>query len=96
MHGSNVTCMGATLDNPSAVCCDSLHSQRAVVGGDAVIYHRSSEVVAHIWRTERLGGFYRGILPHILRSTPQATITLLVYEYCQRGLETWRAQTARP
>ena len=31
-------------------------------------------------------GFYRGVWAHVLRSTPQATITLLFYEYGQRIL----------
>ena len=46
----------------------------------------ASEVVSHLWRAEGLRGFYRGIWPHILRSTPQATLTLLLYEYAQRFL----------
>ena len=64
----------------------SCMQQRAVVGGDAILYVNTSEVVSHVWRMDGLAGFYRGIWPHILRSTPQATITLMVYEYCQRSL----------
>jgi len=64
----------------------SCMQQRAVVGENALLYQTGSEVVGHIWRADGLAGFYRGIWPHILRSTPQATITLLVYEYLQRGL----------
>ena len=66
----------------------SCMQQRAIVGGDAVLYNKStSEVVMHIWRMDRLAGFYRGLWTHMLRSTPQATITLLVYEYCQRAFK---------
>ena len=45
--------------------------QRLSVGGHAVLHHSAGDVVAHIWRAEGLLGFYRGIWPHILRSTPQ-------------------------
>ena len=60
--------------------------QRAVMGGDAIVYQTSNEVVRHIWRADGFAGFYRGIWPHVLRSTPQATITLMVYEYVARAL----------
>ena len=60
--------------------------QRQVVGADAVLYSSAGETVRHIWRHEGVGGFYRGIWAHMLRSTPQATITLMLYEYSMRGL----------
>ena len=55
-----------------------------MVGGDAVAYGSAGETVRHIWRLEGPAGFYRGIWAHMLRSTPQATITLMLYEYCIR------------
>jgi len=64
----------------------SCMQQRAVMGGDAIVLHTTSGVVRHIWRADGLAGFYRGIWPHMLRSTPQATITLMVYEYAARAL----------
>ena len=64
----------------------SCMQQRAVIGSDAILHRSTNEVVGHIWRADGLAGFYRGIWPHILRSTPQATITLMVYEYVQRAL----------
>ena len=48
---------------------------------------RRKKIAQRIWRLERLWGFYRGLVPHILRSTPQATLTLMAYEYFQRGLD---------
>ena len=66
----------------------SCMQQRTVVGSDSILYRTTSETVADIWRADGAAGFYRGIWPHILRSTPQATITLIIYEYCQRAL-TW-------
>ena len=61
--------------------------QRLVIGNDAVVYRTAQETMMHIWRIDGLPGFYRGILAHILRSTPQATITLMCYEYTMRALE---------
>ena len=61
--------------------------QRAQVGADAVEhFSTTSGTFRHIWRTDRLAGFYRGIVPYVIRSTPQASITLLVYERVQRAL----------
>ena len=60
--------------------------QRQVVGTDSVLYSSASETMRHIWRLEGAAGFYRGIWAHMLRSTPQATITLMLYEYSMRAL----------
>ena len=65
----------------------SILQQRAVVGSDVVQHATASGAVPHLWSSERLRGFYRGLVPHILRSTPQATLTLMAYEYFQRGLD---------
>ena len=62
----------------------SILQQRAVVGDDALRNLTMSGTMRHLWQTERLLGFYRGIVPHILRSTPQASITLVAYEYLHR------------
>ena len=70
----------------------SCMQQRAVVGGSSVVQQTSTEVVQRIWQAESFRGFYRGIFPHILRSTPQATITLLVYEYCHRAFGIYRGR----
>ena len=64
----------------------SCMQQRANIGGDAVLYTTAADTTAHVLRVDGFRGFYRGILPHILRSTPQATITLMLYEYAQRTL----------
>jgi solute carrier family 25 folate transporter 32 len=64
--------------------------QRQVIGDDAVRYTSAGATVKHIWRLEGAGGFYRGIWAHMLRSTPQATITLMLYEYFNRALAMMR------
>ena len=65
----------------------SVMQQRAAVGTDVVVLDSTVGTMTRIWRLERLWGFYRGLVPHILRSTPQATLTLMAYEYFQRGLD---------
>ena len=61
----------------------SCMQQRTVIAGDAVnvVFSTASGTVSHIWRVDGARGFYRGIAAHILRSTPQATLTLTLYEY---------------
>lgn len=65
----------------------SCMQQRAQLGSDTLAYSSTSDTVRHIWRQDGGRGYYRGILPHILRSTPQATLTLMIYEYAQRALD---------
>uniref|UniRef100_A0A7S4EWD5 ADP/ATP translocase n=1 Tax=Chrysotila carterae TaxID=13221 RepID=A0A7S4EWD5_CHRCT len=64
----------------------SCMQQRRAVGGDMVHFETFSKTTAHLWRSEGLRAFYRGLFPHLLRSTPQSSITLLAYEYIHRGL----------
>ena len=64
----------------------SCMQQRAVVGYDRVRLEGTLATAARIWREEGGRGFYRGIWAHMLRSTPQATITLMLYEYAMRAL----------
>ena len=52
-----------------------------MAGEITTAFSTASGTVAHIWRVDGPRGFYRGILAHMLRSTPQATLTLTLYEY---------------
>ena len=75
----------ALISRPQVV--RSCMQQRAQVGVDTVAHFSTTlGTFRHIWRTDHLRGFYRGIFAHVLRSTPQASITLLVYERVQRAL----------
>ncbi|XP_068093868.1 solute carrier family 25 member 32 [Hyperolius riggenbachi] len=38
------------------------------------------DVIRRTWRKEGVGGFYKGIIPNILRVTPACCITFVVYE----------------
>jgi len=64
----------------------SILQQRAVVGSDVVQHATASGAVRHLWSSERLRGFYRGLVPHILRAAPTASVTLVSYEYLHRLL----------
>ena len=74
----------ATLGTYPYQVVRSCMQQSPVVGYDRVQVEGTAATVARIWRGEGARGFYRGILPHILRSTPQSSITLLAYEYIMR------------
>jgi len=38
------------------------------------------DVILKIWKSEHIYGFYRGLIPNVLRVTPAAAITFTVYE----------------
>jgi len=44
------------------------------------------QTARRLFGTEGMRGFYRGIVPHALRSTPQGAVTLLAYEYAHRSI----------
>ena len=76
--------MIATLGTYPYQVVRSCMQQSPIVGYDRVQVEGTLATAARIWRSEGARGFYRGILPHILRSTPQSSITLLAYEYIMR------------
>lgn len=43
---------------------------------------------------EGLGGFYKGLVPNVLRVMPQSALTFLVYESVMRLLAAQQAQQA--
>lgn len=46
----------------------------------ASTYRGASDVIAKVWREEGLAGFYKGLLPNLLRVLPSTWVTFLVYE----------------
>ncbi|XP_060099329.1 mitochondrial folate transporter/carrier isoform X2 [Heteronotia binoei] len=44
------------------------------------------DVICRTWRTEGVHGFYKGIVPNVLRVTPACCITFVVYEKVSRLL----------
>lgn len=77
----------ASLATYPAQVLRSCMQQRAVIGDDVNTHSRAGalQTAARIARAEGPRGLYRGIVPHLLRSTPQASITLISYEYILRA-----------
>lgn len=60
---------------------DSEHSRAIQAAGvEFRAYNNVRDAVKSIWRDEGVYGFYRGLLPNILRTVPAAVITLVSYE----------------
>lgn len=54
----------------------------------------ASGVVTRIWREEGLRGFYRGLVPGVVRVMPATWVTFLVYENVKFYLPRWMAEKA--
>ena len=65
----------------------SCMQQRSVQAADVERFGTMRRTIVHLWRTERLGAFYRGITAHIVRAAPQSSITLLAYEKIHAALK---------
>lgn len=55
--------------------------------GRSLVYSSTWQAVAVTWQREGLAGFYKGLLPSLLRVMPQSAITLMVYEGVVKFLE---------
>ncbi len=51
-----------------------------------VRYINSLDVLRRTWHGEGMRGFFRGMLPALLRTTPASALTISVYEFCQKTL----------
>ncbi|KAF7665949.1 hypothetical protein LDENG_00125610 [Lucifuga dentata] len=49
-------------------------------------YNGVIDVIRRTWRNEGYGGFYKGIIPNVIRVTPACCITFVVYENVSRFL----------
>ncbi|MEE6463358.1 hypothetical protein FKM82_005881 [Ascaphus truei] len=50
------------------------------------------DVISRTWRKEGVHGFYKGIIPNVLRVTPACCITFVVYENVSRFLFNFRKE----
>jgi solute carrier family 25 folate transporter 32 len=55
--------------------------------GRSLVYSSTWQAVAVTWQREGLAGFYKGLLPSLMRVMPQSAITLMVYEGVVKLLE---------
>ena len=60
------------------------------VGYDRVALEGTAATAAQLWRAEGVRGFYRGLGTALVRSTPQASLTLIAYEHLLGLLSTGR------
>ncbi len=54
--------------------------------GDRFPYHSTPHAVATIWRTEGIGGLYKGMLPNILKVAPSVAVAFVTYEFMKARL----------
>jgi len=55
--------------------------------GRSLVYSSTWQAVSVTWQREGFAGFYKGLLPSLLRVMPQSAITLMVYEGVVKFLE---------
>jgi solute carrier family 25 folate transporter 32 len=55
--------------------------QERPAAGNIPKYSGVMDVVSKLLKYEGVRGFYKGLLPNLLRVTPSASITFAVYEY---------------
>lgn len=55
--------------------------------GRSLVYSSSWQAISVTWQREGLRGFYRGLVPSLMRVMPQSAITLMVYEGLVKVLE---------
>lgn len=60
----------------------------------ALQYTGVADVIRKTLQREGLGGFYKGLVPNVLRVMPQSALTFLVYESVMRLLAAQQAQQA--
>jgi len=71
---------------PYQVIKSRLQEQRTPESGQVVKYAGVIDAVKKIYRFEGIRGFYKGLIANILRVTPSAALTLVVYEKINRRL----------
>eukprot|EP00775_Hariotina_reticulata_P003272 gene3272-3549_t len=60
--------------------------------GRSLVYNSTWQAVALTWQREGLGGFYKGLVPSLMRVMPQSAITLMVYEGVVQLIDNWDKQ----
>lgn len=60
---------------------------QAQTPGGATVYKGMSDVFMKTYQKEGVRGFYKGLLPNLLKVVPAASITYLVYEAMKNTLD---------
>lgn len=80
---STAASSSSSAPRPSSSPLPSLTSIPGVSGASKHVdakYDGMVDVIGKIWRLEGPKGFYRGLVPMLLKTTPSSAITFLVYE----------------
>lgn len=64
----------------AVVCTYPFQLVRARLQDQHQSYKNLTEVVVKTYRNERLYGFYKGLMPCLIRVTPAASVTFIIYE----------------
>jgi solute carrier family 25 folate transporter 32 len=84
LYGAASKFLAAVSTYPTQVVRSRLQQRSE---GRSLVYSSSWQAVAVTWQREGLAGFYKGLLPSLLRVMPQSAITLMVYEGVVKLLE---------
>nr|GEX53370.1 calcium-binding mitochondrial carrier protein SCaMC-2-B-like [Tanacetum cinerariifolium] len=76
--------LGATCVYPLQVVRTRMQAQTP---GGATVYKGMSDVFMKTYQKEGVRGFYKGLLPNLLKVVPAASITYLVYEAMKNTLD---------
>lgn len=82
--GSISTTSGQLVSYPLALVRTRLQAQEVPM--DSSERDTMSKLMVRIWRNEGIRGFYRGLLPNIIKVVPAVSISYVVYEKMKKYL----------
>ena len=82
-------------DPQSWVSIGTAPNSRSVSNRPQLITPKPPSLAPTVLQREGLGGFYKGLVPNVLRVMPQSALTFLVYESVMRVLADRQAQQAQ-
>lgn len=70
------------------LCSDTVVIRmQAQAPGGSTAYNGMSDVFMRTYQKEGMRGFYKGLLPNLLKVVPAASITYMVYETMKNSLD---------
>jgi len=73
-----------------------LASQPSLGLNDVPRYTGTWDCIKKIWKFEGIAGFFRGVVPSVVKVAPQAAITFLVYEECIKASHKFSGLSTTP
>jgi len=59
----------------------------------ATKFTSSGQVLQHVWKTQGLRGFYRGLIPQLAKTAPNSALTFFAYENILRLFKTFQLES---